>query len=78
MKNSMAKIKVIKNEENPEPTEVLAEAVIRISENLQKLEKSGLNKRAIVVLVHDYTKVAKRDIELILESLAVLKGWYCR
>lgn len=71
-------IKIIKNEEKPEPTEILAEAVIRISENFEKLQKNGLNKRAIIVLIYDYTKVPKRDIELVLESLAKLKGWYCR
>ena len=74
----MAKITIKKNEEKPEPTEVLAEAVIRIGENMEKLQKSGLNKRAIVALVYDYTKVSKRDIEAVLNSLAQLKGWYCR
>ncbi len=72
------KIKIVKNEDKPEPTEILAEAVIRISENLEALQNSGLNQRAIVALVYDYTKIAKRDIELVLESLAKLKGWYCR
>lgn len=71
-------IKVVKNVKKPEPTEILAEAIIRIGENFEKLQKSGLNKRAIVVLVYDYTKIPKRDIELVLESLAKLKGWYCR
>jgi hypothetical protein len=75
MKNN---IKIVKNEEKPESTEILAEAVIRIGENFEKLQKSGLNKRAIVALIYDYTKLPKRDIELVLESLAKLKGWYCR
>jgi hypothetical protein len=74
----MTNIKVIKNEVKPETTEILAEAVIRIGENFEKLQKSGLNKRAIVALIYDYTKVSKRDIELVLESLAKMKGWYCR
>lgn len=75
MKNQ---IKIVKNEEKPEPTEILAEAVIRIGENMAKLEESGLNRRAIVALVYDYTKLPKRDIELVLDSLSKLKGWYCR
>lgn len=74
----MTKIKIVKNEEHPEPTEILAEAVIRIGENFEKLQKSGLNKRAIIVLVHDYTKISKRDIETVLDCLPKLKGWYCR
>ena len=71
-------IKIIKNMEKPEPVEILAEAVIRIGENMEKLQKSGLNQRAIVALLYDYTKVPKRDIELILSSLAKMKSWYCR
>ena len=64
--------------DKPEPTEILAEAVIRIGENMEKLQKSGLNRRAIVALIYDYTKISKRDIELVLDSLAKMKGWYCR
>ena len=71
-------IKIVKNEDRPEPTEILAEAVIRIGENMEKLQKSGLNKRAIVSLTHDYTQVSKRNIVLVLESLAKMKSWYCR
>jgi len=74
----MGKIKIIKNEEKPETTEVLAEAVIRIGENMEKLEKNGLNKRAIVALIKDCTGLGKGEIELVLGSLAKLKGWYCR
>lgn len=74
----MEKIKIVKNAEKPEPTEILAEAVIRIGENMERLQKSGLNSRAIEALLFDYTKIPKRDIRLILESLAKMKGWYCR
>lgn len=71
-------IKVIKNEEKPETTEILAEAVIKISEAFNSLQSSGLNKTAIIVLVHDYTKLPKRDIGLVIDSLSRMKGWYCR
>jgi ribosome biogenesis GTPase A len=74
----MKNIKIVKNAEKPETTEILAEAVIRISENLERLQRSGLNQRAIEALVFDYTKVPKRDIKLILQSLAKMRGWYCR
>jgi hypothetical protein len=71
-------IRVVKNIEKPEPTEILAEAVIRIGDNFEKLQTSGLNKRAIVALIRDYTGISKREIELVLESLVKMKGWYCR
>ncbi len=72
------KIKVVKNAEKPEPTEVLAEAIVRIGSAMDKLKASGLNEKAILVLVHDACKVPKREIKLVFESLRKLRGWYCR
>lgn len=74
----MPRISVKKNEQQPESKEVLAEAIIRIGEAFSALQKNGLNKRAIEVLVHAETKVAMRDIRLILDALPRLRGWYCR
>ena len=74
----MVNIKVKKNVEKPESTEILAEAIIRISEAFEKLKASGLNENAIVALIYDSANVSKRDIRLVLESLRKLKGWYCR
>jgi hypothetical protein len=74
----MTNIKVIKNQEKPEPTEVLAEAIIRMGEAADKLKSSGLNETAIIVLLHDATKLPKRDIKLVLDSMRKLRSWYCR
>lgn len=71
-------IKIKKNEENPETPEILAEAIVRIGDAMQKLKASGLNRRAIVTLIQDQTRLGKTDIELVLHSLATLKGYYCR
>lgn len=71
-------IKIKKNEENPETPEILAEAIVRIGNAMQKLNASGLNRRAIVTLIQDQTRLGKTDIELVLNSLATLKGYYCR
>lgn len=62
----------------PESKEILAEAITRISESFAKLSASGLNQNAIIVLLHDHTKISKRDIKLVLDSLTRLRGWYCR
>ena len=74
----MKNIKVVKNSEKPESTEILAEAIVRIGSAMQALEKSGLNERAIVVLIHAETKLSQRDIKIVLDSLRKLKSWYCR
>lgn len=71
-------IKIKKNEVEPESTEILAEAIVRIGEGFKKLESSGLNQRAIVVLIQDATKLSKGDIETVLDALPRLAGWYCR
>ena len=54
-------IKVIKNEQRPEPTPVLAEAIVRIGEAAKKLHASGLNEDAIVALLHDHSGIAKKN-----------------
>lgn len=68
----------VKKSDPPETTEVLAEAIVRVGEALAKLKESGLNEKAIIVLVHDHTRIAKRDIKTVLNSLATLRGYYCR
>ena len=67
----------VKKSTPPESKEVLAAAIVRISDAFASLKASGLNKTAIVALLHDATKISKRDINLILDSLSRLKGWYC-
>jgi len=71
-------IKVKKNADKPEPTEILAEAIVRIGSAMETLKRSGLNERAIIVLIHDLCKVPRRDIKLVIDSMKRLKGWYCR
>lgn len=71
-------VKVIKNAEKPETPEILAEAIVRIGAAMDALAKSGLNERAIIVLVQAETKISQRDIKEVLGALRKLKGWYCR
>jgi len=85
----MAKIKIIKDEENPEPTPILAKAVLKISEAMEKLQESGINERAIIVLTIDacescipsgYSnrKPRYREVKAIFDSLKQLRAWYCK
>lgn len=62
----------------PESTEILAEAIVRIGDGMKKLTESGLNEKAIVVLLHDATGLSKRDIKTVLDAQRRLAGWYCR
>lgn len=68
----------VKKSEPPESKEILAEAIVRIGDAFAALQKSGLNTKAIIVLIKDATGLPQRDIKLVLDSLSRLKGWYCR
>jgi hypothetical protein len=53
--------------------ELLAQSIIDVSEAAKKLLGSRLSRRALVVLLHDASGVAKRDIELVLDHAADLR-----
>lgn len=67
---------VVKLSDPPESPDLLAAAIIKVSEGFAALQKSGLNRAAIVVLVKDDTGIPKNTINKILNSLADLKRAY--
>lgn len=71
-------IKVKKNEGSPESKEILAEAIIRIGDSFKALQDSGLNERAIVLLVSDASRVNRTEVIEVLKALRTLRGYYCR
>ena len=73
----MPKVKV-KKSEPPETTEILAEAIIKISDGMTALLDSGLNEQGVVVLLKARTGLSQRDIMAVLNGLKQLKGYYCR
>jgi len=68
----------VKKSDPPESTELLADSIVRISEALTKLHASGVNRKAIVILIQAATKLSRRDIEAVLDAQKRLAGWYCR
>lgn len=75
-------IKVIKDAEKPETPEILASALITISEAFEKLSgKGNLDNDAIACLLKNMrgaSALRKEDILLVLENLPKLKGYYIR
>lgn len=73
------KVKVIQNPEDEVPKEILAQAIVRISQSVTSLKKSGMNQRAIVALVRDYTgyTINKGTVETVLNALSELQRMYC-
>ena len=69
----------VKQPDPPVSKEILAEAIVRIGEAAERLQQDGgLNKRAVVTLLADYTRMGKREIETVLDALPRLRSWYCR
>jgi len=71
MKTTTAGVK--QNSDQPVAAEVIAEAIIGISESMKRLTASGLKRKAIVALVHDHSGIGKRDIEIVLNNLESLR-----
>jgi hypothetical protein len=64
---------VKQNTDQPVAAEVIAEAIIGVSESMKRLTTSGLKRKAIVALVHDHSGIGKRDIEIVLNNLESLR-----
>lgn len=62
-------VKIIQDETAPVEREVLAQAIIHISNSFTRLLKSGMNKRAIIILIAYDTKLGIGQIENVLGSL---------
>jgi hypothetical protein len=70
-------VKVKQNPEQPVAAEVIAEAILGISESMKRLSTSGLKRKAIVTLIHDQSGIGKRDIEIVLNNLESLRADWC-
>lgn len=60
------------------PFEEIEKSIIKLSEVGEKIEKSRLNRRTIILLLNDITKVPKSHIEYILNALPELKNKYLK
>lgn len=75
---SRRKVAVVQDPDAPIEQEILAEAIVRISEGMKKLYASGLNRRAIVLLTANEAKQPQYVVEAVLIGLENLRAAYCR
>lgn len=61
---------------DPAEAKRLAEAVRRIDAGMKTLVDAGLNRKALVVLLHASTQVTMRDINAVLDGLERLGADY--
>lgn len=71
------KTKVVTNEP-PINREILAESINTLAKEIQRLDKSGLNRKAIVILLQASTGLRRDDINLVLSAIAQLQRDYCK
>lgn len=70
--------RIVQDEQAPVEKDVLATAIVQISEAMKRLSKSGINRKGIVALVNDDTKLGKGLIETVLISLENLAKNYAK
>ena len=79
-------IDVVDDPERPVKKEVLSEAIVAMSAAMKKLSANGLNRKAIIVLVHDLIpapsygrhRISKGEIAQVFDALEQLKDRYTR
>lgn len=59
----------VKKSDPPESKEVLALAVLKISDAMRHLLSSGLNRKAIIILIQAETRLSRRDIATVCHNL---------
>ena len=60
------------------PAEIIASSIVKIAEGMQALNATRLNRRAIVTLIHEHSKIARRDIEIVLNNLTSLESTWLK
>ena len=71
-------MELVKTAEQGADYERIATSIRQIGDVAKKLSASGLNRDCQILLLHDATKVPKRDIKLILDALPNLPKWYLK
>lgn len=71
-------MRVKENVDDVVQPEVLASAIRDIGAAAKKLAASGLNRKAIVLLVADSSKCSRGAVNAVLDALASLERDYCR
>ncbi len=75
-KSAHTTVTVVQDDEDIVDKEVLATAIIQICNAAQKLYNSGLNRKAVIALIADDTKLGKGTIDTVLSSLVNLRKTY--
>lgn len=77
-KNSNQTVIVKSTEENPEPLELIAKAIIQVADAFKKIEAGPLKRKTVVLLLQDQTSLSQKAINSILDVAPKLADHYVK
>lgn len=72
------KVKVIQNEIDPVPVEVLATSIRNIGIGMRRIEASGLERRALALLLADSSRCSMSVVLQVLRAMDTLERDFIR
>jgi hypothetical protein len=67
------KVIVTQDRDRPVDTCVLAQSIVDISEAVKRLYSSGLNRRAIIILIANLSSQSQHNVKAVLDGMADLE-----
>lgn len=74
------KVKVVQSLDDQDnvPLEIIAQSIKAISDSVKKMRQLSLNNKAIILLLHDSSKVSKTQIHNVLMAMENLEDEYLK
>ena len=70
-------VAVKQDEQEPIAAEVMAKAIIQISEATKKMLRAGLKQRTIEILVSAQSGISRKTVGIVVNNLADLRQDFC-
>lgn len=74
-------VKIKTDQENPEPLELIAQSIITVAEAAEKINKSQLERRLLVLMIQDIAgaqNISKSQINLVLDTVPKIKQQFLK
>ena len=73
----MEKVSVVQAKDVDQvPAQVIAQSIVKIAEGWDKINRSGLNMKAVLLLISHSSGVSQRDVKAVIYALNSLKADY--
>lgn len=67
------KVAIVQELEKPVAPEIVTSCIVEIAWGMKQLNATRLTRRAIVTLIHEHSKIARKHIEIVLDNLDSLE-----